>query len=200
MKFFISFGKFELKYFFYCVLFVIIKFFIYYFTYYEQENIITEHYLMEEFCFFLGYLLNFIPAWISHIKSKEKEKPIINKLEEENKNSIEYIYNKPYESYLSTKDIIKFLFICLILIIVDMIETTGFIIDNKEEKNNDNKKYGDDYIFIEYIIIFLVSIFIKEVYYKHQYISFFILILIQVIKNIYFVIQKSSNFNTFSFF
>ena len=203
MKFCISFGKFELKFFFYCVFIVITKFFLYYVTCYEKENINDEHCLMDEFCFFLGYLLNFIPAWISHIKSKEKEKPIINKLKEENKKSIEYIYNKPYESYLSIKDIIKFLFICLILIIAEMIENTGLKIDKKEENINDNKKdykYGDDYNFIEYIIIFLVSILFKEVYYKHQFISFFILILVQVIKIIYFAIKKSNDFHIFSFF
>ena len=108
MKFCISFGKFELKYFFYCVLPVIILIYMIYFIYYNEVKIIHEHLLFYLFGSFLGYLLNIIPAWISHINSKENEKPITNKLEEEKAQSIEYIYNKPYEKYLSSKDILKF--------------------------------------------------------------------------------------------
>ena len=209
MKFCISFGQLELKYFFYCVLFVSIEMYIYYFIFHkeEEEKLISDHYLINSFCFFLGYLLNFIPALIIHIKSKAKEKPIINKLEDEKNHSIEYIYNKPYDNYLSTKDIIKFLLICLILIIADFIETEGIIIDISLDKNNENEidnkidnKYNDSYFFMEYIIIFLVSIFTKEVYYKHQYISFFILFLFEVIKFIYFVIDKSHEYHNISFF
>ena len=51
-------------------------------------------------------------------------------------------------------------------------------------------KYNDDYIFFEYLIIFVALKLGKEVYYKHQYISFFILILFENIKNIYFDIKK----------
>jgi len=89
MKFCISFGKFELKYFFYCVLHVILKIYISYFIYFRKEKIITEHNLMYSFCLFLGYLLNIIPAWISHIQSNEKEKLIEKKFEKENIPSIE---------------------------------------------------------------------------------------------------------------
>jgi len=200
MKFCISFGKFELKYFFYCILFIILEITINYFVYYdEEENIINEHCLLHSFCFFLGYLLNFIPTWIFHIKSNEKEKPITNKLNEENSHSIEYIYNQPYEKYLTTKDILKFLLICFIILLADLIENTEIVIDD-----NDNKEYkylyDDSYIFIEFIIIFLVSIFGKEVYYKHQYISFFILSSVELIKIIYFFIKNINyKFNPISF-
>ena len=95
MKFCISFGKFELKYFFYCVFYVILHIYVIYFVYYNEVKIIHEHFLFYLFIFFLGYLLNIIPTWISHIKSKKK-KPITNKLDEENVQSIEYIYNEPY--------------------------------------------------------------------------------------------------------
>ena len=200
MKFCISFGKFELKYFFYCILFIILEITINYFVYYdEEENIINEHCLLHSFCFFLGYLLNFIPTWIFHIKSNEKEKPITNKLNEENSHSIEYIYNQPYEKYLTTKDILKFLLICFIILLADLIENTEIVIDD-----NDNKEYkylyDYSYIFIEFIIIFLVSIFGKEVYYKHQYISFFILSSVELIKIIYFFIKNINyKFNPISF-
>jgi len=200
MKFCISFGIFELKYFFYCALFIILEILIDYFIYYKEEKIITEHNLMHSFCFFFGYLLNIIPTYISHIISKEKEKPLTNKLNEENNHSIEYIYNQPYEKYLSTKDIIKLLFICLIILLTDIIEDIGIIIENNIDDDTDNNtenntnnngyidnKYNDYYISIEYFFIFLISkLLCKQVYYNHQYISFFILFLVGVLKNIYF--------------
>ena len=91
MKFCISLGKFELKYFFYCVLIILIEIYNYYFVYYDEEKIISEHYQMHSFCFFLGYLLNIIPAWINNKNSKEKGNHIENKHEGVNNNSIEYI-------------------------------------------------------------------------------------------------------------
>jgi len=199
MKFCISFGKFELKYFFYCVLIVILELYLSYFIWDEEMTIITNHILMYSFCFFLGYLLNIIPAWISHILSNEKEKVIEKKLEKENAYSFEYIYNNPNEKYLSAKEILKFLFICLILLLADIIENIGTIIENIKKYKKckycfDKKLFSDDYFFIEYLIIFLVLKLDKEVYYKHQYISFFVLILIELIKNIYFfIIYKNYN-------
>ena len=184
MKFFISFGKFELKYFFYCVLIVILGIIMYYFIYWNEEKIITEHYLVYSFCFFLGYLLNIIPAWISHIQSKEKEKPLTNKLNEDNNHSIEYIYNKPYEKYISIKDTIIFLFISLILLLADIIQNIGDKIENKDYR--EEKKFDDEYYFFEFLFIFVILKLGKEVYYKHQYISFIIFSLVELIKNIYF--------------
>jgi hypothetical protein len=146
--------------------------------------------------------LNIIPAKIIHIKAKEKEKPIINKLNEENNHSIEYIYNKPYEKYLSKKDILKFFFICFILLLIDFLENIENII-NKDDKNNENnngdkkknkdEKYSDDFIFLEFLIFFLISKFGKEVYYMHQNISSIILILLEAIKNIYFFYKNLKN-------
>ena len=187
MKFCISFGKLELKYFFYCVLYVILEIYMYYFIYYDHENIIEKHYLLHSFCFFLGYLLNIIPFWISHKKSKGKEKPLNNKLNKENNYSIDYIYNEPNENSLPKKEILKILFICLILLLADIIENIGYKIENNVYGEI---KYNDDYFFFEYIIIFVVPKLDKEVYYKHQYISFLILILVEVIKNIYFFIRE----------
>ena len=189
MKFCISFGKFELKYFFYCVLFSIIEICIYYFVYKDKDSIINKHCLFHSFCYFLGYLLNFIPAWISHTKTKEKEKHITNKLKEEKFQSIEYIYNEPYEKYLSTKDILIFFFICLILLFADLMENF------KIEK--DDKQFSDDFIFIKFLVFFFVLKFSNEVYYKHQYISFFILILIEIIKYIYIFFYEKKPFLLF---
>ena len=190
MKFCISFGRLQLKYFFYCFLIVIIEY-AYNFISQSGVKILNNHLLFNSFCFFLGYLLNFIPAWISHIKSKEKKNPITNKLKEENTQSIEYIYNKPYENNISTKDILKFGFICFIQLLANFIEI--ILIKININKGDDNKEinYNDNFSIIEYLIIFIVSKFDKEVYYKHQNCSFLILILVEAIKNIYFLTKTS---------
>ena len=201
MKFCISFGKIELKYFFYCFLSVILYIYIYYFIVDSKENnIINEHELLYSFCYYLGYLLNFIPVWIIQIKSKKEEGPKNNKMKEretQSSHSIEYIYSNPYDKNLSKKNILKFLFMCFILLLIDLIESTLNIIDKRKkdkDNNNENKNesqvYNDDFNIIEFLIIFLVSKCDKEVYYKHQNISFLILIVVESIKNIYIFIKK----------
>ena len=64
-------------------------------------------------------------------------------------------------------------------------------IDNEKinTKGDDVYNYIDDFIIFEYLIIFLLSKFDKEVYYKHQYISYIFIILVEVIKNVYFLIK-----------
>ena len=174
MKFCISFGKFELKYFFYLVLLVIIELYIFRFINYIEVKILEDHLLFNSFCLFLGYLLNIIPIWISHIKSKGKENSITNIFRERITESNIYITDELYEEHLSIKKILKFSFICLIPLLERLIENIISIIDTKRNNDDDNKdNYDDDFIIIEYIIIFLVSKFDKEVHYKHQYISFF---------------------------
>ena len=133
-----------------------------FFIYYKEEKIITQHYQFHSFCFFLGYLLNIILGW--------------------------NIYNNPNIKYLSTKDILLFLFICFILLLADIIENVEIIQDDNNIREDET--YGDDYTFIEYLIIFFVSKLKKEIYYKHQNISFLILVFIEVIKNIYFYTKK----------
>ena len=137
MKFCISFGKIELKYFFYCFLSVILYIYIYYFIVDSKENnIINEHELLYSFCYYLGYLLNFIPVWIIQIKSKKEEGPKNNKMKEretQSSHSIEYIYSNPYDKNLSKKNILKFLFMCFILLLIDLIESTLNIIDKKKK-------------------------------------------------------------------
>ena len=194
MKFCISFGKFELKFIIYSFLIVILELYIYRFIDYIKVEILNKNMLLNTSCLFLGYLLNIIPDLISSIKSKEKEKenPIANKLKERNTLSIEYIYNKQNEKQLSSKDILKFGFIYLIPLLEVLIEGIIYIINNIDKKN-----YDDDFPFIEYIIIFLASKFDKEVYYKHQYISFFLLILAEAIKNIYFIFKAKHYNNPF---
>jgi len=124
-----------------------------------------EHKLLYSFCYYLGHLLNIIPGWIAD-KESTKESSKIN-------------------------NFLKILFICFILLLIDLIETTVSIIVEKEENKNE-KKYDDDFIVIEYLVIFLFYKYGKEVYYKHQNISFQILILVEAIKTIYFFIKEKS--------
>ena len=75
MKFCISFGNFDFKYFVLCIVFVVLEIYLFYFIYKnDDEKIISEHFLLHSFCFFLGYLFYFIPAWIRYNNSKDKEK------------------------------------------------------------------------------------------------------------------------------
>ena len=115
MKFYISFGKFDLKYFFYCLSHLIIQIYIHFVIYEDDEILIYHHLLLNSFCFFLGYLLNIIPLWIINTNSKVKENPLANELKKEedtqyNKynQSIEYKILKSNKKYLSRKDYQKF--------------------------------------------------------------------------------------------
>ena len=189
MKFCISLGFFELKYLFYCLLILIISLYISYFIYTDKEILICEHLILESLCFFLGYLLNFIPFWISHIMSNDKKKSIINKLIKKNTQFIKYVYYKPKEEYLSIKDFIKIFFISIVVFFTEIID----IIQTKKDNNDDDneiKKYIDNFIIFEYLIVFVITKYGEEVYYKHHYISFLILIFVEVIKAIYFIIKN----------
>ena len=184
MAFYISFGKFDLKYFFYCILFLIIQIYIYFFIPEDDENLISDHLFLNSFCFFLGFLLNIIPLWIINIKSKVKEMPIANELEKEEdtqfniyNQSIKYIYLKSNKKYLSKKnlsikDLSKIFFICFAILLTEIVDniipTKGKNIIDKE-----TKKYNDDFIIFEYLIIFLISKYFEEVYYKHHYFFFY---------------------------
>jgi len=122
MKFCISFGIFDLKYFLYFTLYAIFEIIIILFVYKDGNNIIDKHPFLNSLYLFVGYLLNFFPGWLNYERSKTKEKPIINEKKEENNESIKYIYKNPYVKLLSNKDILKVLFICMILLLKELIE------------------------------------------------------------------------------
>ena len=186
MRFCISFGVFSLKYFIYCFLFasmeIYIMFFIYYFD--EQKNgIFRKHYLLDSFCFYLGYLLNFIPTWIdSNIN-------MINEIKELYPKS-----NKPYDKNLSKKDIIKFLGMCLMFLSLEFVEVI------LKKLNEENLQYEDDFLLFKFLVVFLLPRYFSEVYYKHQNISIIIFISVEIIKIIFFIIKDKEyeikNFTT----
>ena len=102
MGFCISFGMFDFKLFFYCFLFFILEIFNYFFfksnndnTTIDNEdnkNLLQNHKIMLLFCFYLGYLLNIIPELITRKKSDQNDK------------------------FLSIKDIINSILVCLMMI------------------------------------------------------------------------------------
>ena len=100
----------------------------------DQNNIFDKHLLLDPLCYYVGFLLNIIPALISYKCSRtKKERMRVNKLKEENIQSIEYIYNNPYDQYLSTKDFIKFIIVCLFLLSTDFMEIIISISTNAED-------------------------------------------------------------------
>ena len=163
MKFFISLGIFDLKYFLYFTLYAISTI-IYAFICdvdvdenegedEDEDNIIKKHKFLDSLLLFIGYLLNFIPRWLSNKSSKSKEKHIINEKKGENNKSIEYIYNNPYVKYLSIKDISKVLFICIILLLKELNIIASKILIEKY----DEEEYEDKFNFIPFLIIYLFS-------------------------------------------
>jgi len=198
MKFCISCGIFDLKYFLYCILFSIIETYINDFDKNDHnkyindkndnhKNIITNHSLLEESCYCLGYLLNIIPERYSQKKSKEKS--VSSKLKGENNksnNSIEYIYNKSYNEYLSIKESLKFFFISLFILLIIILRQIQQILNRKINRNNfDCDKFEGYFYFIQFLIYFSIRSK-SEVYYKHQNFSFGIFFLIEFIKIIIF--------------
>ena len=188
MKFCFSFGMFDIKYFIYCFLFLTLDIYIMFFIYNEDGdteniNIINKHLFLDPLCYYAGFLLNIIPALIAYKFSKtENKKPKTSKLLKENTSSIEYIYNNPYDQYLSTKEFTKFIIVCIFFLLADLIEIIQSLIVDEDEFDDDDE---NDYLFIQFLIIFLVpKIISKTKYYKHQNISFLILFIIDTIKTI----------------
>ena len=165
MKFCLSLGIFDFKYFLYFTMYAISTLIINVFIYHEDKNnIINKHIFLDYLFLFVGYLLNFIPGWLSNKRSKLEGKPKINEKKEENNKSIEYIYNNPYDKYLSIKDISKILFICIILLLKEFI----YIASTKLIEYYNTEELECSFIFIQFLIIYLFSKYSTQAYYKHQ--------------------------------
>ena len=201
MKFCISCGIFELKYFLYCIIFSILEIYFNLFIYYDfgnnDKSIITSHSLLESSCLFLGYLLNYIPEWYS--KKESKRKSVLLELKGENNknsNSFKYIYNKSYSKYLSIKEGLKLIFIIIFLLLIEILKLIQKIFYTKKtgKKNfNEYDKYEGYFYFIQFLIYFSIRTN-SEVYYRHQNFSFGIFFLIEFIKIIFFFINNLSNY------
>jgi hypothetical protein len=197
MKFCFSFGLFDTKYFLFCVLITFFEICINLFIYNDDDNnnIFTNHLLLDPFCYYAGFLFNIFLVLFIRKCSKTKSETIDIALKEENTHLIEYLYNNPYNKYLSIKDIIKFIGICLFLLTTDIIEIITNIIAINDYKNkygdvgNENNRfeYEDDYLFYEFLMIYFLPLFFTDItYYKHQKITFIILCLLEFTKSSYF--------------
>jgi len=184
MTFCISFGVFKLKYLLYCILYFIYEIYIMFFIYeFDESNngIFQKHKLLDSFCFILGYLLNFIPSWMFYKISKTKQG---NGLIDQEKKSIKYIYNNPYIQDLSTKDIIKFLGMCLMLLSLEFIELIL-----KKLNEDDPQQYEDDFLLFKFLVVFVLPKYFSEVYYIHKNISIIIFILVEITKITFWIIR-----------
>jgi len=85
-----------------------------------------------------------------------------------------------FRNKLKSKDILFFLFICLINLIDDFM-----IIYIKAKKDQGFIIFTEEYNSIEFILLFIISIFIfKMIYYKHQHISIILVILMELFRNV----------------
>ena len=174
MRLYISLGIFNLNYLFYCILFFIIEIYDYLFIFSDDtdKNTIKNHKLLDISCFFLGYLLNIIPEWISN-RILEAKSP----------------------NNLSIKDITKIFFISFFLLISRFLKIIPPIKDKKTNKDI----YGYCFMFIQFLLIFLIPHSL-EVYYRHQKFSFFTFTLIEILKTILFLFDKTLDNNLAIFF
>ena len=147
-------------------MFLILQLYFHLFIYSDDvdtdENILTKHKLLDPTCIFLGFLLNIIPEWISNMRSRSTN-PI----------------------NLSIIDMIKLFFISLFLLIIHFLRIFPTII-----KKNNKYEYEDYFNIFDFLIIYLVP-HSSEVYYRHQKFSFLIFTLIEIIKIIVFLIDKT---------
>jgi len=167
MAFCISFGTIGIKYFVYCFFLAISELYINFIIYKYDETILADHQIFGIFCYYFGYLLNIIPIWFVDNESIDSTSNL---------------------KSLSTKDIVKFIFIFPILILIELIEIVSNIIDDNQDIG-----YNDDFILYLILIMFILPKFFSNiVFYKHQKISFFAIILIEIINTIFFLIKKSN--------
>jgi len=106
---------------------------------------------------------------------------------------MDYIFSE-FKNKLKNKDILFFLFICLINLIDDFL-----IIFIKAKKNQGFIIFNEEYNSIEFILLFIISIFIfKMFYYKHQHTSITLIIIMELFR--YVIRQYNDNNFSFDYF
>ena len=190
MKKYVSFGKLKSEY----VIMIIIYFLIFVFQNYSMDY--SEKYknsnLLDPLLFYFGNILCIFPPLLLKKNSKSQNVSLKNKLDEEHKGIITYIYNNPYEKYLTTKDIIMIVIVSILIMVEDFCE---LFIDKINERCYDNKEVINNYYyFISFLIWFLFSnYYLKINHYKHQYISIIAVTIIGIIKLTYLSIKTYIN-------
>ena len=196
MKNYISIGKFKYKYGILIIIYIFLKILEYIFIDYLFES---EKYnnckLLDPLLFNIGNILCFFPVLIQKAISKNKKNILqkTNKLEETHKGIITYIYNNPYETYITTKDLIRIVFVTILILVGEFCDLLIEVINSNFYKGEDLIK--KNYFFIEVLIWFLFSkYFLNITYYKQQIFSIFGIMIIGIIRLIYlFFIDSKIN-------
>ena len=158
------------------------------------QNIVLDNFskkyknskMLDSLLYYIGCSLCLFPLLFKKkfCKSNQKIDSIKKKSEETDKGIIEYIYNNPYDKYLTTKDLIMTIIVSLLILFEDFCGyyTDGLYIYYYKNKNFIKNKY----FFIEVIIWFLFSkYFLKTTHYKHQSFSIIGIMIIGTIRFIY---------------
>ena len=207
MKRFISFGICNPQYMIMLIIFIFILIFEDVFV--EQCDKNKKSKLLDPLLYYIGCILCLFPLLIKKkiSKSDNKNNLLKNRSEETNKGIIEYIYNNPYEQYLTSKDLIMVIIVSLLILAEDFCEITLNIIDSKEkeegEEQNVQKFINNEYFFIEVLIWFFFSkYFLKITHYKHQNIAIIGIMIIGIIRSIYIFYNNISlcHFEIIKFF
>ena len=175
---FFSFGKIDLKFLIYLIVYIAIQFYSNYILYKYSEKI-EENRLLEIFLTNFGYLLIIIPELITKkLKySYSPKKKIESKKNNENsKNRASKIANDINNNNIKIKDIIIFFSICILELVVQF----SFILIELL-----NGYYKEEYFFFENIIWFIAPKYIfKKTYYKHQKLAILVILIIGLIRSI----------------
>ena len=175
MVFCISFGKINFKYVIILIFFVL-KVLYSSFIVFKYSEKIKNHTLLDLFLSNFGYFLCVIPALISKkIYRKRYDSTSSIKINNNYKNFVNRLYNKPYSENLTYKEIINLFIISAIELLVEFCYIIANIINNYD--------YNEKFFFIEILIwFFFPSIFLQLIFYKHQYVSIIIITIIGLIK------------------
>ena len=142
------------------------------------------------FLSYIGQILFIIPEKLinrSMGKKKEKEESETTDLNEQKGNRVELIFNN-LSADISYESTINIIIISILLLIIDYL---NFYITFNENKFNRN------FFFMEFLFLFLISkYFYKMNYYKHQYISIIIIVILEFSKSIIIIINNYSNIAT----
>jgi len=135
---------------------------------------VEENKLLKTFSRYLGFIF----CYFGKLIIKGQEIKDYESLENEKKNKIIDLIFSESKNTFEKKDIIFFIFMCLInliddflIIFIKIIKEEGFIVFNEE------------YNSIEFFFLFIISIFIfKMEYYKHQYYSIILIVLFEILR------------------
>ena len=185
MKKLITIGKFNYKYIFILIFFILKETYLNFIVYEESEKI-ENNKLLDMLLINFGNILSIFPALIEN-KILESKKEINNSIQiKENENIIKSIYNNPYKKELSKNDMLKIFLVSLLSLIIEF----SYII---LELVND--EYSEEYIFLEILLWFLLPQFLLKISnYSHQIMAIIFITIIGIIKSIKNIYEEKTFF------